>query len=133
MKRKQVAHYCIVRADLPARIQQAQLGHAAGRSSQGKHKIGTYSIILHAKNEEHLREIGWELFKAGINITLCHEPDAPWNGALMAIGCLPMDREVIGPLLKGLPPSDAKQHLKPFKKFGTSEQNPIGGIVLSAK
>jgi len=83
----------------------AQMLHAAGRSASKDvpHKIGTYAIALHAKDEAHLREIGWTLFKHGVKITLIHEPDAPWNGSLMAIGCPPMARENIKPLLSKLP------------------------------
>lgn len=113
MKPAQIAHYCIVRADIPARNQQAQLGHAFARSSDGKHKQGTYAIVLHARDQEHLRQIGWELFKSGIKVTLIHEPDAPWNGALMAIGCEPMERERIKPLLSSIPSSDGMMHAAP--------------------
>lgn len=84
-----IAHYCITRADLPYGVQAAQLIHAAGESSPGKLSSGTFAFALITKDENELRDLGWELCKAGIPHKLIFEPDAPWTGQLMAIGVVP--------------------------------------------
>lgn len=42
--------------------------------------------------------------RAGVPHTPIFEPDAPWNGALTAIGIAPVvDRSLVKPLLSSLP------------------------------
>jgi len=50
---------------------------------------GTFAFALVTKDETELKDLGWELFKAGIPHKLIFEPDAPWTGQLMAIGVCP--------------------------------------------
>jgi hypothetical protein len=49
-------------------------------------------VLLQARDEEHLKQIGFDLFMAGIPHKLIFEPDAPWTGQLMAIGVCPQPR-----------------------------------------
>jgi hypothetical protein len=101
--KEQIAHYVIVRDDLPRGAQAAQLVHAAGESSPGNLPSHTFAIVLVSRDEEHLREIGWDLFKNGIKHKLVFEPDPPYNGQLMAIGVIPTERSKIRPFLSRLP------------------------------
>lgn len=103
MKKEKIAHYCITRADLPHGAQAAQLIHAAGESSPGSLAPGTHAYALCARDEDHLREIGWELTKNGIIPKLIVENDAPYTGQLMAIGIPPMPRSKLKKLLSDLP------------------------------
>jgi hypothetical protein len=98
-----LTHYCIVRDDLPKGAQAAQLIHAAGESSPGNLPPHTFAIALAARDEEHLKQISWELFKNKIKHKLIFEPDPPYNGSLMAIGIVPMERSKIKPLMANLP------------------------------
>lgn len=83
------AHYCITRADLSHGVQAAQLIHAAGESSPGNVHSGTFAYAKTAKDEKELRDLSYELFMAGIPHKCILEPDAPWNGQMMAIGVCP--------------------------------------------
>jgi hypothetical protein len=95
-------HYCIVRDDLPRGVLAAQLIHAAGESSE-RVVSGTHAVALAAKDEAHLSRIEAKLQRRGIAHTAIREPDAPYNGALMAIGIEPVaDRRLVRPVTKGL-------------------------------
>lgn len=94
-KSETLYHYGITRSDIPTITQTVQLWHAAGESSPGKLPQGTFARVLMVENEKALKELGWELFRAGIKVTMIFEPDAPWNGQLMAIG--------VEPILSGTP------------------------------
>lgn len=93
----------ICRADLERGIQAAQLVHAAGESSPGGLPSGTHAVVLSARDERHLRQIARELSLAGIGHVCIEEPDAPHDGALMAIGCVPARKEVLRRHLSSLP------------------------------
>ncbi len=82
-------HYCIVRRDLPIGVIAAQLVHAAGESVRSEVPEGTHAIVLAADNEPHLLQIEERLRFFSIPHRSIREPDAPWNGALMAIGITP--------------------------------------------
>jgi hypothetical protein len=103
LERGQLAHYCIVRADLPHGVQAAQLIHAAGESSPGNIPAHTFAIALHARDEKHLQDIAWSLAVAGIKHNIIMETDPPYGGAAMSIGIPPMDRAVLKPILSSLP------------------------------
>lgn len=75
-------HYCIVRRDLPLGVLAAQLVH-----SRVEH--GTHAVVLAAKNELHLSQIEDSLRLFSIPHVAIREPDAPYFGALMAIGIAP--------------------------------------------
>lgn len=99
-----IAHYCIIRADLPPGVQKAQLIHAAGESTLGQRlSSGTYAFALSAKDEQELLEISERLFFAGVQHKQIREPDAPYNGALMAIGVCPGPRKVLRKHFSNLP------------------------------
>lgn len=83
-------------------VQAAQLIHAAGESSPGNLPPDTFAIALVAENEQKLREVGWELFKAGIPHKMVFEPDVPYCGQLMAIGVVPTERRKVRKLLSDL-------------------------------
>ena len=97
-----LTHFCIVRKDLPRGVLAAQLIHAAGESS-GQVPEGTYAVALAARNEGHLSLLEQKLKDAGLPHHAVREPDAPWNGALMAIGLAPtIDRSSVLPITKRL-------------------------------
>lgn len=98
-------HYILVRRDLPYGVQIAQTIHAAGET--GPAVKGTHAVALHVKDECQLIEFGRRLTEAGFEPYIVFEPDAPWNGAAMAIGLSPQIRtsklrQVLGnlPLVK---------------------------------
>ena len=92
-----------MRADLPRGIQAAQIVHAAGESSPGDLKEGTYAVVLTAPNEDALMRVAWKLLKARVRFTTIFEPDAPYNGALMALGLAPRRKEELRKHVSSLP------------------------------
>ena len=81
----------------------AQLVHAAGESSPGQLPDGTTAVVLGAKGVAHLEHLERKLLRLDIPHQSIREPDAPWNGELMAIGILPVeDRELVKPVTAGL-------------------------------
>lgn len=78
--------------------------HAAGESSPGGLPDGTYAVVLMVPNEAALYALACKLERAGLGHKLVMEPDAPYNGALMAIGLLPVvDRKEVRRWLSSLP------------------------------
>jgi DNA gyrase inhibitor GyrI len=77
--------------------------HAAGESSTGSLPGGTYAIALQARDETQLREISEQLTRRGIKHRHVIEDAAPYCGQLMALGCEPGPREVVGRWLASLP------------------------------
>ena len=95
-------HYCIIRGDLPVGVFAAQLIHAAGESANGV-EPGTYAVALAARDESHLGFLEAKLRRLSIPHHSVREPDAPWFGALMAIGLEPVtDRALTKKVTKGL-------------------------------
>jgi hypothetical protein len=93
-------HYVIVRADLPHGSQVAQAIHAAGETASVLVKPGTVAVALHARDQEHLREISTDLTKKLIPHHVVQECDGEW----MAIGILPTtDRKLIRKATSSLP------------------------------
>lgn len=84
----------IVRSDLPIGVAAAQICHAAGESSPGNLPSGTYAVVLSAKTERDLWVIACQLEMAGLEFVKIQEPDAPYNGQLMAIGLRPIQRSI---------------------------------------
>lgn len=84
-----LVHICVVRADLPRGVLAAQLIHAAGESGAGAVPRGTHAVALAARDEAHLEALARRLSFEGVPHRLIREPDAPWRGALMAIGLPP--------------------------------------------
>ena len=59
--------------------------------------------MLAARDEDHLRTIACRLTDADLVFTEIHEPDAPYDGQLMAIGLMPIPRSVGRRVLSNLP------------------------------
>jgi hypothetical protein len=79
----------------------AQLVHAAGET--GPSEPGTHAVVLSAKNKNHLLKIERQLIKNNIKHHSIREPDAPWNGEIMAIGLYPTsDRASVKPITRRL-------------------------------
>lgn len=93
-----------MRSDLPRGIQAAQLVHAAGHSGRVGHlPEGTYAVALACRDEGELRALVERLKSAGLPFHLIHEPDAPYFGALMAIGLEPGYKSTFRKFLSNLP------------------------------
>lgn len=92
-----------MRDDLPRGIQSAQIIHAAGESSPGKLPSGTFAVSLMVRDEDTLMSWAFRLQQAKVPHVLVFEPDAPFNGALMAIGVVPDRKEVLHKHLSTLP------------------------------
>jgi hypothetical protein len=87
-----LTHYCIVRADLPRGTMAAQLVHAAGESVREALPTGVFAVVLAVPDESALLRAHARLCDLGVAHRLVREPDAPWLGAAMAIGVVPIDR-----------------------------------------
>ncbi len=96
-------HYIIVRRDIRRTVRgsalgalAAQVAHAAGESFASWEARyhwtprGTIACVLGVPNEAAIKRVLKKLDKAGVKCNAIYEPDAPWNGALMAIGVWPM-------------------------------------------
>lgn len=79
------------------------LVHAAGESSPGNLSSGTHAIVLSVPNELELARAADRLERVGVQITRIHEPDAPHDNALMAIGLAPGRKESLRKHLSCLP------------------------------
>lgn len=93
----------VIRADLPRGIQAANLVHAAGESSPGNLAEGTLAVVLVTPNEAALYALACRLEAAVVRFVRVVEPDAPFNGALMAIGLVPVMREEVRRHVSSLP------------------------------
>lgn len=98
-----MTHYVVVRADLPRGIQAAQIVHAAGESSPGDIVEGTFAVVLAAPDEESLMAVAARLLRERVAFVPIFEPDAPYDGALMAIGLRPARKETLRRYLSALP------------------------------
>jgi hypothetical protein len=77
--------------------------HAAGESSPGDLSEGTFAVVLTARDEEDLMAVAWRLIRARVRFTPIYEPDAPFDGALMALGLEPRGKEELRKHLSALP------------------------------
>jgi hypothetical protein len=93
----------IVRSDLPRGVQAAQIAHAAGESSPGGLASGTYAVVLGVTDEATLASVCVRLEAAGIASVKIYEPDAPFHGALMAVGVVPRKKSEVQRTLSSLP------------------------------
>jgi hypothetical protein len=93
----------VVRKDLPRGILEAMVCHAAGESSPGNLPAGTYAIVLSAPDEAALTREADRLEARGVRMVRITEPDAPWNGQLMALGLEPARKEALRRHLSCLP------------------------------
>ena len=92
-------HYILVRRDLPFGTTLAMVAHAGQLG-------GFYSTVavLGVRNERQLEK--WCLKLADLDVLHedIQEPDAPWNGALMAISVGPGYRDELSPHFRDLAP-----------------------------
>lgn len=98
-----LCHYVVVRTNLPPGVLAAQLVHAAGESSPGDLKDGTFAIVLGVPNEDALCLLAARLDGAGVAHVCVREPDAPYRGALMAIGVRTGPRSMLRRHFSSLP------------------------------
>jgi hypothetical protein len=80
-----------------------QVTHAAGESSPGGLPSGTNAVVCMVPNEGALKALAARLQLAGVPFVRIEEPDAPYNGALMALGVVPDRKEVLKRRLSSLP------------------------------
>ena len=93
-----------MRSDLPLGVFAAQLVHAAGESAQNMEvPEGTHAVVLAVPDEQSLLSVEAKLAQHGLDFKSVREPDAPWNGQLMAIGIRPQPRKKLKKLLANLP------------------------------
>lgn len=105
---QELVHYVIVRADLPIGSQVAQSVHAAGESASPRPVPGTIAVALHARAEDHLRDIANRLVAAGLAHHRVFESadDPKYPNELMAIGLQPIpvtERHRVKKVLSDLP------------------------------
>jgi len=77
--------------------------HAGGESSPGHLKPGTHAIVLTCPSERSLVKLADDLRLAGVRFVAIFESDAPYDGALMALGLVPARKEVLRRHLSHLP------------------------------
>lgn len=81
----------------------AQMVHAAGESSPGNLKPGTYAVALAASSERELADLADRLEAAGEPVHRVVESHGRYAGQLMAIGLEPGPKSERGRLLSHLP------------------------------
>lgn len=92
----------MVREDLPKGVLAAQLIHAAGESSPGNLPEGTIAVALTADIQK-LHQLEDRLIKDNVPHKAIREPDAPWCGALLAIGVFPDSKNNLKKYFSQLP------------------------------
>lgn len=98
-----ICHYCILRTDIPIGNTFAYCVHAAGESSDGNLKPGTYAVALAVTNGKNLEVLAnnLEYFKVPIHRVV--ESHGKYAGQLMAIGVTPGPKSIRGRYLSNLP------------------------------
>jgi len=81
----------------------AQTIHAAGRSSPGALSPETFAIALAVPDEPALAAEAERLRARGVAFVEIREDDAPYSGALMALGLVPAPRKEIGRHVSSIP------------------------------
>lgn len=79
------------------------LVHAAGESAPGDLPPTTYAVVLAVPTESELARVADLLERKDIAFVAIREPDPPWSGQLMALGCRPGEKGVVGRWLSHLP------------------------------
>lgn len=92
-----------MRSDLPLGVLAAQIVHAAGESSPGSLPEATHAVVLAVAGEEALERLLARLARSQVACRAIREPDAPWNGALMAIGVVPAPKSALRKVLSDVP------------------------------
>lgn len=101
-----LAHYIIVRRDLPLGVLAAMICHAAGESGHlyeaeedGRFR-GATAIVLEAKDENELDKAEDYLDYWSIQAVSIRESEGPYAGQLMAIGLVPVERDTVSKLME---------------------------------
>lgn len=100
-----LAHYIIVRRDLPLGVLAAHVTHAAGESAHRYESeedgrfSGATAIVLETKDENDLDKAEDYLDYWGIQAVSIRESNGPYEGQLMAIGLVPVERDTISKLM----------------------------------
>jgi hypothetical protein len=81
----------------------AQCLHAAGESSDGKLKPGTYAVALGVETEKELRVLADKLGAKDVPIHRVEESTGKYAGQLMALGIAPGPKNLRGKYLSTLP------------------------------
>ncbi len=81
----------------------AQIIHAAGESSPGNLAAGTFAIALGVPGQAALVVEAERLERRGVKLVRIYEPDAPHDGALMALGLVPARKEELRRHVSSLP------------------------------
>jgi peptidyl-tRNA hydrolase len=82
-------HYVFLRKDLPSGVKLAQTVHAAGESVRFPIVSGTYAYVIEVDDERALLDLSQKFTAEGVQHRLIMEPDEPYCGQAMAIGCEP--------------------------------------------
>lgn len=99
-----VAHYVVVRTDLPIGLMAAQIVHAAGESAQhGLLPPDAHAVVLAVPSEDALREVHARLELERVAHICITENDPPFDGQMMAIGLVPAKKEKLRKYLSSLP------------------------------
>jgi peptidyl-tRNA hydrolase len=96
-----IYHYVVVRTDIATGDQFAQVVHAAGESARLAKELpqDTRAVALGVKDKASLEALESRLLAAGIAHSAIREPDAPYSGELVAIGCAPVPRQQLRKLM----------------------------------
>jgi hypothetical protein len=107
-KQPNLAHYVIVRDDLPAGVVAAMIVHAAGESAakfnnddDGRFR-GATAIVLSVPGLLELGALSDTLKVNHIQRVEVSESSAPYTGQLMAVGVVPADRSKIQQFFTGI-------------------------------
>ena len=80
-------------------VTACQAAHAAGESVRTTAPADTHVVALVADTSADLEALAARLADAGVRYVLIREPDEPYNGAAVALGTEPGDREMVRPLV----------------------------------
>lgn len=96
-----LAHYVIVRGDLPKGLAAAQIVHAAGESSPGGLQEGCYAVVLAVEGVGGLEDLERLLVARSVSHRAIREPDL--GGELTAIGLEPAPKSSAGRWVSHIP------------------------------
>ena len=122
-------HCVIVRAGLPLGVMAAQIIHAAGESAAGLPDSNTRALAVEARSDGEMYETLDRIRERGLAHVEIHEPDAPYKGALLAIGIRPVAKGCLKflqhlPLIKSRSGSSEKEQQVPNLQVAGSSPAP---------
>jgi hypothetical protein len=92
---KAPVQYCLVRKDLPVRTQMVNVGHATAEAVRiAPINKRTVLRLLWVEDEDELKSFAEKLMAKNFHIGLVIEPDAPYNGASMALATEPATERI---------------------------------------